>query len=174
PLRVRSPRLALRAGARRHPVGARAAPRGAPCGRAGGAGGRHRRDHPALHARARIEPLRRGRRCGRALARPGPLSARRAGAGGGRVVAPKHQAPRGTRDLLPGEIERWQWAEARTREVLVRYGYGEIRTPIFEDYELFARTSGESSEVVQKEMYRFRDLGDRDLALRPENTAVVC
>ena len=89
-------------------------------------------------------------------------------------MAEKHQAPRGTRDLLPGEIERWQWVEARAREVLERYGYREIRTPIFEDYELFARTSGEGSDVVQKEMYRFKDLGDRDLALRPEGTAGVC
>src|SRR5213596_3924480 len=89
-------------------------------------------------------------------------------------MAPKHQAPRGTRDLLPGDVERWQWAEERARNVLGRYAYGEIRTPMFEDYELFARTSGESSDVVQKEMYRFKDLGDRDLALRPENTAGVC
>jgi len=88
-------------------------------------------------------------------------------------MTPKHQAPRGTRDLLPDELERWQWVEARAREVLERYGYREIRTPIFEDYELFARTSGESSEVVQKEMYRFRDLKGRDLALRPEGTAGV-
>jgi len=88
-------------------------------------------------------------------------------------MAPRHQAPRGTRDLLPGETARWQWAEARAREVLERYGYREIRTPIFEDYELFARTSGESSDVVQKEMYRFTDLGERDLALRPEGTASV-
>ncbi len=89
-------------------------------------------------------------------------------------MAPKHQAPRGTRDLLPDELERWHWLEARARGVLDRYGYGEIRTPMFEDYELFARTSGESSDVVQKEMYRFKDLGDRDLALRPEGTASVC
>ncbi len=89
-------------------------------------------------------------------------------------MAAKFQAPRGTRDLLPHDLERWQWAEARSRGVLERYGYREIRTPIFEDYELFARTSGESSEVVQKEMYRFKDLGDRDLALRPEGTASVC
>ncbi len=88
-------------------------------------------------------------------------------------MAPRHQAPRGTRDLLPGETERWAWAEDRAREVLERYGYAEIRTPLFEDFELFARTSGESSDVVQKEMYRFRDLGDRDLALRPEFTAGV-
>ena len=89
-------------------------------------------------------------------------------------MALKHQAPRGTRDLLPGEIERWQWAEARAREVLEHYGYREIRTPIFEEVELFARTSGEASEVVQKEMYRFTDLGERELALRPEGTASVC
>ncbi len=88
-------------------------------------------------------------------------------------MAPKHQAPRGTRDLLPEDTRLWQWAEARARGVLERYGYGELRTPIFEDYELFARTSGESSDVVQKEMYRFKDLGERDLALRPEFTAGV-
>lgn len=88
-------------------------------------------------------------------------------------VAPKHQAPRGTRDLLPDETRLWRWAESRAQGVLERYGYGELRTPVFEDYELFARTSGESSDVVQKEMYRFTDLGDRDLALRPEFTAGV-
>ena len=89
-------------------------------------------------------------------------------------MALKHQAPRGTRDLLPDELERWQWAEARAREVLERYAYREIRTPIFEEFELFARTSGEASDVVQKEMYRFKDLKGRDLALRPEGTAGVC
>ncbi|HVP15624.1 MAG TPA: histidine--tRNA ligase [Terriglobales bacterium] len=89
-------------------------------------------------------------------------------------MASKFQAPRGTRDLLPRDLARWQWAESQSRSVLERYGYREIRTPVFEDYELFARTSGESSDVVQKEMYRFRDLGDRDLALRPEGTASVC
>jgi len=88
-------------------------------------------------------------------------------------MALKHQAPRGTRDLLPDELERWQWAEERARGVLRRYCYREIRTPMFEDYELFARTSGESSDVVQKEMYRFQDLKGRDLALRPEGTASV-
>src|ERR1041385_2175967 len=88
-------------------------------------------------------------------------------------MAPRHQAPRGTRDILPEESERWRWVEERAREVLGHYGYGEIRTPMFEEYELFARTSGESSDVVQKEMYRFTDLGDRELALRPEFTAGV-
>lgn len=85
----------------------------------------------------------------------------------------KHQAPRGTRDLLPADLARWQWIEDVARGVVARYGYREIRTPIFEDYELFARTSGESSDVVQKEMYRFQDLKGRDLALRPEGTAAV-
>ncbi|MEQ1831502.1 MAG: histidine--tRNA ligase [Candidatus Eisenbacteria bacterium] len=88
-------------------------------------------------------------------------------------MASKHQAPRGTRDLLPDDTARWHWAESRARGVLERYGFGELRTPLFEDYELFARTSGESSDVVQKEMYRFKDLGDRELALRPEFTAGV-
>jgi histidyl-tRNA synthetase len=88
-------------------------------------------------------------------------------------MSTRHQAPRGTRDLLPEETPRWHWAEERARGVLARYGYGELRTPVFEDLELFARTSGESSDVVQKEMYRFTDLGDRELALRPEFTAGV-
>jgi len=88
-------------------------------------------------------------------------------------MAPRHQAPRGTRDLLPEDAARWRLAEARAHAVLDRYGYGELRTPMFEDFELFARTSGESSDVVQKEMYRFTDLGDRELALRPEFTAGV-
>ena len=88
-------------------------------------------------------------------------------------MAPKHQAPRGTRDLLPADTALWRWAEDAARGVLGRYGFGELRTPIFEDYELFARTAGESSDVVQKEMYKFRDLGERDLALRPEFTAGV-
>jgi histidyl-tRNA synthetase len=86
----------------------------------------------------------------------------------------KYQAPRGTRDLLPGELRLWQWAERLAHEVLEHYGYAEIRTPVFEDYDLFARTSGETSDVVQKEMYRFSDLKGRDLALRPEGTASVC
>ncbi len=88
-------------------------------------------------------------------------------------MAGSFQAPRGTRDLLPGETERWRWVEEQALRVLDHYDYREIRTPIFEEYELFARTSGETSDVVQKEMYRFRDLKGRDLALRPEGTAPV-
>jgi histidyl-tRNA synthetase len=89
-------------------------------------------------------------------------------------MALKHQAPRGTRDLLPDEVELWQWAESQARELLERYAFREVRTPLFEEYELFARTSGDTTDVVQKEMYRFKDLKGRDLALRPEGTASVC
>src|SRR5439155_314405 len=109
---------------------------------------------PEHRAGARVERLRLGRRHRGRHARRARLRAHRERPRGGGHVALKHQAPRGTRDLLPGELERWQWVEARAREVLARYGYGEIRTPMFEDYELFARTSGEASEMVQKEMYR--------------------
>jgi len=81
---------------------------------------------------------------------------------------------KGTKDILPDEVGAWQRVEAAARRLFARYGYREIRTPLFEEYELFARTSGESSDVVQKEMYRFQDLGGRDLALRPEGTAGAC
>src|SRR5439155_8212171 len=124
---------------------------------------------PVDGARPRSRRARLGGGHHRSVACAGRLSV-----GAPALSAPKHQAPRGTRDLLPHETARWQWAEARAREVLERYTYREIRTPFFEDYELFARSSGESSDVVQKEMYRFKDLGDRDLALRPEGTAGVC
>jgi histidyl-tRNA synthetase len=84
------------------------------------------------------------------------------------------RAVTGTRDILPAEVSAWHQVESAARTLFARYGYREIRTPIFEEYELFARTSGEASDVVQKEMYRFTDLGERELALRPEGTASVC
>ena len=83
------------------------------------------------------------------------------------------QAPRGTQDLLPDRTPRWQFVEARFREVLSRYGYGEIRTPIFEHTELFQRGVGTSTDIVQKEMYTFQDRKGRSLTLRPEGTAAV-
>lgn len=83
----------------------------------------------------------------------------------------RFQAPRGTHDILPSESHRWQRLETVFRELAELYGYREIRTPAFEDYELFARTSGETSEVVNKQMYDFRDKGDRHIALKPEGTA---
>jgi histidyl-tRNA synthetase len=83
------------------------------------------------------------------------------------------QAPRGTQDILPDRTPRWQFVEARFRDVLSRYGYGEIRTPIFEHTELFQRGVGTSTDIVQKEMYTFQDRKSRSLTLRPEGTAAV-
>jgi len=89
-------------------------------------------------------------------------------------MSPRFQAPKGTRDLLPPETALWAEVEAIARRVFARYGYGEIRTPIFEETELFARGVGESSDIVGKEMYTFVDRGGRSVTLRPENTASVC
>ncbi len=85
----------------------------------------------------------------------------------------KIERVRGTQDLLPEEAARWWQAECRIRKVLSVYGYGEIRTPVFESSELFRRPLGEGSDVVAKEMYEFQDKGGRLLALRPEGTAPV-
>jgi histidyl-tRNA synthetase len=83
-----------------------------------------------------------------------------------------YKALRGTRDILPDEVERWQFLERTAREVFTLYGFDEIRTPIFESTELFARSVGESSDIVRKEMYTFR-VGRESVTLRPENTASV-
>ena len=79
-------------------------------------------------------------------------------------------AIRGTRDILPGESERWQQAEQVIREVCARYGYREIRTPVIEREELFAKGTGETTDIVQKEMYAFEDKGGERVTLRPEAT----
>jgi histidyl-tRNA synthetase len=86
----------------------------------------------------------------------------------------RFQAPRGTHDVLPSEQPLWQLATGTLAEVAETYGYRRIQTPVFEDAELFLRTSGEGSDLVQKEMYLFEDRGGRDLALRPEATAPIC
>jgi histidyl-tRNA synthetase len=83
------------------------------------------------------------------------------------------QISRGTRDILPSEVSYWQFIERSAREILDRAGVAEIRTPIFEQTELFARGMGEATDVVSKEMYSFMDRGDRGLTLRPEGTAGV-
>ncbi|WP_028392047.1 histidine--tRNA ligase [Bacillus cihuensis] len=83
------------------------------------------------------------------------------------------QIPRGTQDLLPGTTEIWQYIEKTARDLCRRYQYKEIRTPIFEHTELFLRSVGDTTDIVQKEMYTFKDRGDRDLTLRPEGTAAV-
>ncbi len=86
----------------------------------------------------------------------------------------KFQAPRGTHDVLPSEQPLWQLAATTLAEVAETFGYRRIQTPVFEDAELFLRTSGQGSDVVQKEMYVFDDRGGRTLALRPEATAPIC
>ena len=81
------------------------------------------------------------------------------------------QATRGTRDILPDEIGNWQRVEAIARGILDRAAFQEIRTPIFEQTDLFERGIGEATDVVGKEMYTFQDKGDRSITLRPEGTA---
>lgn len=81
--------------------------------------------------------------------------------------------PRGTYDIIPGEIEIWQFIEEKARDLCRRYHYDEIRTPIFEHTELFQRGVGETTDIVEKEMYTFKDRSDRSLTLRPEGTAPV-
>lgn len=83
------------------------------------------------------------------------------------------KAARGTSDILPPETLKWARLEEVLREVAARYGYEEIRTPTFEYSELFHRTAGEATDIVEKEMYTFKDKTGRDLTLRPEGTAPV-
>jgi histidyl-tRNA synthetase len=85
----------------------------------------------------------------------------------------KFEAPRGTQDVLPSQQPLWQRVIDEAERLCAAYGYGRITTPLFEDTELFTRTSGEGSDIVQKEMYTFIDRGDRSLTLRPEGTAPV-
>jgi histidyl-tRNA synthetase len=82
-------------------------------------------------------------------------------------------APRGTKDILPQAAGRWQYLESAIRAVCGCYGYEEIRTPVFEHTELFRRGIGDTTDIVEKEMYTFTDRGGRSLTLRPENTAAV-
>jgi histidyl-tRNA synthetase len=91
------------------------------------------------------------------------------------VTVERFQAPRGTRDILPADEPLWfDTIVAAMQELASLYGYGRIQTPGFEDTGLFARTSGEASDVVQKEMYTFADRSGRSLTLRPEGTAPIC
>ena len=82
-------------------------------------------------------------------------------------------APKGTRDILPPETAAWQYAEQVFADICGRFGYREIRIPTFEQTELFQRGVGETTDVVQKEMYTFQDKGGRSMTLRPEGTAGV-
>ena len=80
-------------------------------------------------------------------------------------------APRGTKDILPENVAGWNYVEQKIRDICARFGYEEIRTPMFEHTELFHRGIGEGTDVVDKEMYTFTDRGGRSITLRPENTA---
>ena len=82
-------------------------------------------------------------------------------------------APRGTKDILPDSIGQWTYVEGKVREICQRFGYKEIRTPLFEHTELFQRGIGDTTDVVEKEMYTFMDRGGRSITLRPENTAAA-
>ncbi|SMB98842.1 histidyl-tRNA synthetase [Thermanaeromonas toyohensis ToBE] len=83
------------------------------------------------------------------------------------------QRPRGTEDILPGDSEKWHYIEEMARSLCRLYGYREIRTPIFEHTELFQRGVGDTTDIVEKEMYTFLDRSERSLTLRPEGTAPV-
>ncbi|MCG8541991.1 MAG: histidine--tRNA ligase [Clostridia bacterium] len=83
------------------------------------------------------------------------------------------KAPRGTKDVLPSDIYRWTYLENMFRDICEKFGYREIRTPIFEHTELFKRGVGETTDIVQKEMYTFTDNGGRNITLKPEGTAPV-
>jgi histidyl-tRNA synthetase len=88
-------------------------------------------------------------------------------------VNPRFRSVKGTRDLLPPESERWSEAERIARETFRSWGYGEIRTPVLEETALFARSVGETTEIVHKQMYTFTDRKGRSVTMRPENTAGV-
>ena len=85
----------------------------------------------------------------------------------------KIQAIRGVKDILPEEIEKWQWVENKAHDIFMRYGFKEIRPPIFEKTKLFSRGIGEATDIVEKEMYTFTDRGGEQITLRPEGTASV-
>jgi histidyl-tRNA synthetase len=89
-------------------------------------------------------------------------------------VTPRFEAPRGTHDILPSEQPLWRWVTGTMEDVCRAYAYHLIQTPGIEDTELIIRTSGEGSDVVQKETYTFADRGGRSLTLRPEGTAPIC
>lgn len=85
----------------------------------------------------------------------------------------KLQKPKGTQDILPADSAKWQYVENVARETFKKYNYGEIRTPMFEHYEVISRSVGDTTDIVTKEMYDFHDKGERHITLRPEGTAPV-
>lgn len=85
----------------------------------------------------------------------------------------KLQKPKGTQDILPTDSAKWQYVENVAHETFKKYNYGEIRTPMFEHYEVISRSVGDTTDIVTKEMYDFHDKGERHITLRPEGTAPV-
>ena len=83
------------------------------------------------------------------------------------------KAPRGTKDITPKDAYKWNYVENKFREICSLFGYEEMRTPVFEHTELFKRSVGDTTDIVQKEMYSFMDKGERDITLKPEGTAGV-
>jgi len=83
------------------------------------------------------------------------------------------KAIRGTKDILPDTVSKWVAVESLARDLFAKYGYIEIRTPIIEDTALFKRSIGDTSDIVQKQMYTFQDRGERSITLRPEGTAPI-
>src|SRR5690554_3257731 len=83
------------------------------------------------------------------------------------------KAPKGTKDVLPQEVYKWHYIEDTIRKITRVFGYREIRTPVFEHTELFERGVGDTTDIVQKEMYTFQDKGGRSITLKPEGTAGV-
>lgn len=84
-----------------------------------------------------------------------------------------YKKPKGTTDILPAETKKWQYVEETAKKILSKYQFNEIRTPMFESFDLFSRGVGETSDIVSKEMYDFYDKGNRHIALRPEGTASI-
>jgi len=87
-------------------------------------------------------------------------------------MAEINRAVKGTNDILPTESHKWQFVEEKMLETALLYGFKEIRIPVFEHTEVFLRSVGDTTDVVQKEMYTFDDRGGRSITLRPEGTAV--
>lgn len=81
------------------------------------------------------------------------------------------KAPKGTKDIMPSDSGKWQYIEEKFAEICREYGFGEIRTPMFESTDLFNRGVGETTDIVQKEMYTFEDHGHRSITLKPEGTS---
>ena len=80
-------------------------------------------------------------------------------------------APKGTKDVTPKESYKWHFIEEKIRQICADFGYRESRTPVFEHTELFLRGVGDTTDIVQKEMYTFTDKGNRSITLKPEGTA---